>query len=155
MGKYTFTQNDLDISVNKLRARSGVAKLEYAGGQNVAVNGTGFTDPKKDADVTSLIWEIRRERRSELMMDGFRFQDLMRWKKGKYLDTVFNPDSYLGAKVPANGSVRLNAQGYIMPYVAASQRSFTDPKNYLSAVPTSQILLYPPSIQATMQNPGW
>ncbi|HTD93142.1 MAG TPA: RagB/SusD family nutrient uptake outer membrane protein [Chitinophagaceae bacterium] len=155
MGKYAFTQNDLDISVNKLRARAGVAKLEYAGGQNVAVNGTGFIDPKKDADVTSLIWEIRRERRSELMMDGFRFQDLMRWKKGKYLDTVFNPDSYLGAKVPANGSVRLNAQGYIMPYVAASQRSFTDPKNYLSAVPTSQILLYPPSIQATMQNPGW
>jgi starch-binding outer membrane protein, SusD/RagB family len=155
MGKYAFTQADLDMSVNKLRARAGVAKLEYAGAQNVAVNGTGFTDPKKDADVTSLIWEIRRERRSELMMDGFRFQDLMRWKKGKYLDSVLNPDSYLGAKVPANGSVRLNAQGYIMPYVAASQRSFTDPKNYLSAVPTSQILLYPPSIQATMQNPGW
>ncbi|MCW3089572.1 MAG: RagB/SusD protein [Ferruginibacter sp.] len=155
MGKYTFTQADLDMSVNRLRARAGVAKLQYVAGQNVAINGTTFTDPKKDADVTSLIWEIRRERRTELMMDGFRFQDLMRWKKGTYLDSNVNPDSFLGAKVPANGAVRLNAQGYIMPYTAAQQRVFVNPKNYLSAVPTSQILLYPVSIQATMQNPGW
>jgi hypothetical protein len=155
MGKYAFTQADLDMSINKLRARAGVAKLEYAGGQNVAISGTTFTDPKKDADVTSLIWEIRRERRSELMMDGFRFQDLMRWKKGKYLDSNVNPDSFLGAKVTANGSVRLNAQGYIMPYTATQQRVFVDPKNYLSAVPTSQILLYPAELQTNMQNPGW
>lgn len=155
MGKYTFTQADLDNSINKLRARAGVAKLEYMGAQSVGVNGTTFVDPKKDADVTSLIWEVRRERRVELMMDGFRFQDLMRWKKGKNMDSNLNPDSFLGAKVPDNGSVRRNAQGYIMPYTAAQQRVFVDPKNYLSAVPTSQILLYPASIQATMQNPGW
>ena len=155
MGKYAFTQADLDNSINKLRARAGVAKLEYKGAQSVGVNGVTFVDPKKDADVTSLIWEIRRERRVELMMDGFRFQDVMRWKKGKYLESTSNPDSYLGAKVPANASVRRNAAGYIMPYVATSQRTFVEPKNYLSAVPTSQILLYPQSVQATMQNPGW
>jgi hypothetical protein len=155
MGKHGFTQADLDNSINKLRARAGVAKLEYKGGQNVGVNGTQFVDPKKDADVTSLIWEIRRERRVELMMDGFRFQDLMRWKKGKYLDSNANPDSYLGAKVPANASVRRNALGYIMPYTAAQQRTFGDPKNYLSAIPTSQILLYPQTVQTGMQNPGW
>ena len=155
MGKYAFTQADLDKTISKLRARAGVAKLEYVAGQQTAVNGTTFVDPKKDADVTSLIWEIRRERRSELMMDGFRVQDVLRWKKGKYLDSNINPDSFLGAKVPANGTVRLNAQGYIMPYPATSIRVFTDPKNYLSAIPTSQILLYPSSIQTTMQNPGW
>ncbi len=155
MGKYAFTQADLDKTISKLRARAGVAKLEYIAGQQTAVNGTTFVDPKKDADVTSLIWEIRRERRSELMMDGFRVQDVLRWKKGKYLDSNINPDSFLGAKVPANGTVRLNAQGYIMPYPATSIRVFTDPKNYLSAIPTSQILLYPSSIQTTMQNPGW
>ena len=155
MGKYAFTQADLDKTISKLRARAGVVKLEYVAGQQTAVNGTTFVDPKKDADVTSLIWEIRRERRSELMMDGFRVQDVLRWKKGKYLDSNINPDSFLGAKVPANGTVRLNAQGYIMPYPATSIRVFTDPKNYLSAIPTSQILLYPSSIQTTMQNPGW
>jgi len=140
------TQTDLDNTINKLRDRAGVAHLTLD---------PGFTDPKKDADVSSLIWEIRRERRTELMMDGFRFQDIMRWKKGDYMDSNKNPDSFLGAKVPANGTVKLNANGYITPYAAASQRVFVDPKNYLSAIPTSQILLYPAAMQAAMQNPGW
>jgi len=155
LGKYSFTQADLDNSINKLRARATVAKLTYMGSQNVGVNGTTFVDPQKDADVTSLIWEIRRERRVELMMDGFRYQDLMRWKKGEYMDSNKNPDSFLGAKVPVNGSVRRNAEGYIMPYTAAQQRTFDESKNYLSAIPTSQILLYPAAIQQGMQNPGW
>ena len=150
MGKYTMTQADLDNTINKLRARGGVEPMILAGPQD-----PGYTDPKKDPDVSSLIWEIRRERRTELMMDGFRFDDLMRWKKGTYMDSNLNPDSFLGAKVPDNGQVRRNADGYIMPYTAAQQRSFVDPKNYLSAVPTTQILLYPSSIQAAMQNPGW
>ncbi len=153
MGKYSFTQADLDNSINKLRARAGVAKLDYVGSQNVSASGTAFTDPKKDADVPSLIWEIRRERRVELMMDGFRFQDILRWKKGRYMDSNLNPDSFLGAKAPANGSVRLNAQGYIMPYTAAQQRAFVDPKNYLSAVPTNQILLYPAAYNLLCKTP--
>jgi hypothetical protein len=122
--------------------------MTLAGHQN-----PGFTDTKKDADVTSLIWEIRRERRVELMMDGFRYQDLMRWKKGTYMDSNKNPDIFLGAKVPANPTVKRNAQGYITPYT--SQRAFADPKNYLSAIPTNQILLYPADMQASMQNKGW
>jgi len=153
LGKYTFVQADLDKTINKLRARAGVAKMIYAGGQNVTANGVPYVDPKKDADVTSLVWEIRRERRVELMMDGFRFQDVMRWKKGSYLANSTNPDAFLGAKVPANGSVTIDANGYIVPY--ANQRSFIDPKYYLSAIPTNQILLYPASIQGSMQNPGW
>ena len=150
MGKYTLTQDDLDKSINKLRARGQVAPMLLAGHQD-----PGYNDPEKDPDVTSLIWEIRRERRTELMMDGFRFQDLMRWKKGIYMDSNLNPDSFLGARVPNNGTIVRNINGYIMPYSAAQQRTFTDPKNYLSAIPTSQILLYPPSIQTNMQNPGW
>jgi hypothetical protein len=150
LGEYTLTQADIDNTINKLRARGGVASMTLAGHQN-----PGYTDPEKDADVTSLIWEIRRERRTELMMDGFRFQDLMRWKKGDYMDSQKNPDSFLGAKVPDNGDVRINADGYIQPYDPSQNRVFEDPKNYLSAIPTSQILLYPTEIQQTMQNPGW
>jgi len=150
MGEYTLTQTDIDNTINKLRARGGVAPMILAGHQN-----PGYTDPKKDADVTSLIWEIRRERRTELMMDGFRFYDLMRWKKGDYMDSQKNPDSFLGAKVPDDGAVRRNADGYIQPYDPSQQRVFEDPKNYLSAIPTSQILLYPTEIQQNMQNPGW
>lgn len=151
-GAYTFTQADLDKTINKLRARAGVAPMTLAGKQD-----PGFTDTKLDAqaNVTSLIWEIRRERRAELMMDGFRYQDLMRWKRGPYMDNKSNPDVFLGAKVPANPKVVINAQGYITPYSSTSNRVFVDPKNYLSAVPTNQVLLYPPSMQAAMQNTGW
>jgi len=150
MGKYSLTQTDLDNTINKLRDRAGVAHMTLAGSQD-----PGFTDPNKDPDVTSLIWEIRRERRVELMMDGFRYNDLMRWKKGPNLDFGLNPDAYKGAKVPANGSVTLTADGYISPYKMPVTRAFLDPRNYLSNIPTSQILLYPASIQSSMQNPGW
>lgn len=154
LGAYTITQADLDKSVNLLRTRSGVAKLQVVGHQGTAINGVSFTDPDKDSDVPSLIWEIRRERRVELMMCGFRFYDLMRWKKGEKLDNTKNPDIFLGAKVPPADKLDLNADGYIEPYSAASKRTFTD-KNYLSAVPTGQIALYPADIQNGMQNPDW
>jgi hypothetical protein len=150
MGKYTLTQADLDATVNKLRARGKVAPLTISYLQDPT-----NADPKKDADVSPTIWEIRRERRVELMMDGFRYQDLMRWKKGSYFSSTGNPDSWLGAKVPANPKVHLDPNGYIMPYTAGTNRAFIDPKNYLSAIPTNQILLYPAAIQASMQNPGW
>jgi hypothetical protein len=140
------TQTDLDNTINKLRARAGVTKLTVD---------PGFIDPNKDADVPSLIWEIRRERRVELMMDGFRYQDLMRWKKGEKMDTNLNPDIVLGAKVPANSQITINADGYLMPYDAKSKREFLKDKHYLSPVPTAQILLYPSDMQTAMQNPGW
>lgn len=153
LGQYTFTQADLDKSVNLLRARAGVTPLEYKGGQNVAVNGVTFTDPAKDPDVPSLIWEIRRERRTELMYDGFRFQDLMRWAKGDYMNTS-NKDIWRGAKVPDNGAVLRDAEGYITPYTAATaNRTFLDPKNYLQPIPSGQIALYPAGNLS--QNPGW
>src|SRR6476661_2150495 len=154
MGLYTVTQADLDKSVNLLRARAGVAKLEVSGG-TVSASGVEINDPKRDPDVTPLTWEIRRERRVELMMDGFRYDDLMRWRKGTYMDYTLNPDSYLGAKVPANASITRNAAGYIIPYSAANiaKRVFIDPKHYLSAIPTGQISLYPSG--TLVQNPGW
>ncbi|HWC55306.1 MAG TPA: RagB/SusD family nutrient uptake outer membrane protein [Chitinophagaceae bacterium] len=154
MGLYNVTQDDLDKSVNLLRARAGVASLEIVGG-NVLASGVIINDPKRDADVPSLTWEIRRERRVELMMDGFRYDDLMRWKKGPYMDYTLNADAYLGAKVPSNGSVTLNPDGYIVPYSASNiaKRVFIDPKHYLSPIPTGQISLYPDG--TLTQNPGW
>ncbi|WP_447641831.1 MULTISPECIES: RagB/SusD family nutrient uptake outer membrane protein [Chitinophagaceae] len=155
LGKYTMTQSDLDLTVNKLRGRVGVAALTLVGHQRVAASGISFVDPKKDADVPSLIWEIRRERRVELMMDGFRFDDLMRWKKGDYMDNSKNPDIFLGAKVKDNGVTKRNADGYILPYAAGTARPFVDPKNYLSPIPSGQISLYQAQNVTFTQNPGW
>lgn len=152
LGTAPIVQSDLDISINLLRARAGVASLQINGHQGTAINGVPFVDPKKDADVTSLIWEIRRDRRSELIMDGFRYNDLIRWGKLNYMDSQLNPDCFLGAKVPANGSIMLNAAGYITPYVAGTVRTPLD-RDYFSPIPTSEISLY--ANGALKQNPGW
>lgn len=153
LGVRPITQADLDNSINQLRDRAGMPRLQLSGTQGVAVNGTPYVDPKKDADVTSLAWEIRRERRVELMLDGFRYQDILRWKKGTYMDSEKNPDIFLGAKVPDNGSVLRNPDGYIIPYKAGTKRTFIDPKHYLSPIPTGQIALYPEG--GLEQNPMW
>ncbi|MGQ7853641.1 RagB/SusD family nutrient uptake outer membrane protein [Pedobacter sp. WC2501] len=153
IGKLTFIQADMDKSINLLRTRAGITKLTVTGGGTVAAGATAIADPKRDADVSALMWEIRRERRVELMMNGFRYQDLMRWKKGKYLDRAQNVEAFLGAKVPDNGKILRNAEGYIVPYATTLTRTFVDPKNYLSAIPTGQISLYPSN--TLQQNPGW
>lgn len=76
-----FDQNVADQTINKLRKRAHVADM------NVAAIDGGF-DPKRDADVSPVLWEIRRERRVELIAEGFRFKDICRWKKGEYLNKV-------------------------------------------------------------------
>lgn len=152
LGQYTMTQNDLDISINLLRKRAGVAALQLNGHQGTAVNGIPFVDPKKDPDVTSLIWEIRRDRRDELMMDGFRLEDLLRWHKLDYMDNQVNPDCFLGAKVPDNGTVLRNPQGYIMPYAVGTDRTVVA-RDYLWPIPTGEIALYPNG--ELKQNQGW
>ena len=56
-------------------------------------------DPKRDADVPALIWEIRRERRMEFTFEFSRIIDLRRWKKLGYMDTDNNPDLLMGTWV--------------------------------------------------------
>ena len=43
-------------------------------------------DTARDPSVPALLWEVRRERRVELMGEGFRLDDLRRWKKGDYVN---------------------------------------------------------------------
>jgi len=67
----TLTQADLDQSINLIRERAGMPPLSI----NV-----GFTDPDWNfPDLSPIINEIRRERRIELALEGFRDDDLMRW----------------------------------------------------------------------------
>lgn len=167
----TLTQADLDKSINLLRARPGIAlpKLQVMGGQP-AVNGVVYDDPQRDPSVPSLIWEIRRERRTELMFEGFRLDDLRRWKKLAYTDTQANSDINRGAWVRkadylnANGTTKLKdvviennaAEGYIIPAPKPeSQRLFTEEKVYLEPLPLDQIKLYADQGVTLTQNPGW
>jgi len=97
-GGAAITQADLDKSINAIRNRplstdaaaAGVKKTEPLTLGSIPV------DPKKDADVPALIWEIRRERRMEMLHEGNRIKDLLRWYKLDYMDYDLDPDKYLG-----------------------------------------------------------
>ena len=77
------TQDDLDQTVNLLRARAGMPALSL----NPPV------DPVQAArypDIASAqsaaLLEIRRERRVEMALEGYREDDLMRWHAGPLLE---------------------------------------------------------------------
>lgn len=158
------TQTDLDLSVNKLRTRAGIAPLQYINDDDIKVGGVTINDPVRTSAleqfsgiVPSVIWEIRRERRAELMSWTYvRLYDLMRWEKGEYLDMSLNPAVGQGAKVGAEnrGKMTVDAEGYILPY-GANKRAFTSPKHYLNSIPTSEISLYEAEGVTLTQNPGW
>ncbi len=101
----TLSQSHLDKSINLLRSRAGMPSLNLA-----QANAT--PDPilkQKYNNVESnqgVIFEIRRERRVELALEGFRFDDLMRWKAGKLLEK--SPE---GMYFPSLGKYDLTGDG--------------------------------------------
>ena len=129
--------------LNELRNRVGMAPY------TVAVN-----DPANTIGVSDLIWEIRRERRVELMFDNDdRYWSLIRWHQLDLLDTEKNPDQTKGAWIadswPGASDVKRDANGYI-DLTADYVRKF-DEKHYLAPIPTSQSVVNP----QIGQNPGW
>lgn len=76
----TITQADLDMSINKLRDRVGMPHLSLE---------VGYTDPNGEftaargyqgVPVSNLLQEVRRERRVELSCEGYRHDDIRRWR---------------------------------------------------------------------------
>ncbi|EOR92793.1 Putative outer membrane protein [Arcticibacter svalbardensis MN12-7] len=160
----TLTQEDLNKTINKIRKRAGVniPDLGVIGTQATA-NGVVYDDPSRDSSVSSILWEIRRERRVELMMEGFRNDDLRRWKKYTYLDTKVNADINRGAWIkkadyPTSTLTIENSasEGYIIPAPKTeSQRMFDNARVYLTPIPQDQIKLYKDQGVELTQNPGW
>lgn len=143
----TITQADVDNTINKLRVRGGVGPLAVSAIPD---------DPKRDADVSPLLWEIRRERRVEMAFNGFRYWDIRRWKKLSYLDYTVKPDIFKGAKVPAvTSGLIVDANMYIQPYATLTSRIVTVPKHYLDPIPTGVKVLYDLKGVDFPQNPGW
>lgn len=159
-------QKDLDISVNILRTRVGLPKLVYTNDNDVRVNGITINDPKRTSAleiisgvVPSIIWEIRRERRAELMTwHHIRYFDVLRWHKGEYIDTNNNPDVALGAyigTIPPGEDIRINSDGYLLTNMGNNIRTFVTPKHYLNSIPTNDKKLYEDNGVDYPQNPGW
>jgi len=148
----TITQTDLDMSINKLRDRVAMPHMTLG---NIPV------DPRYEDDgVSPVIVEIRRERRIELFMEGFRYNDLRRWKQGKKLEIpsmgILWDDAakirYKGAKVTSAIDAS-TGKPYILVYSGTEFATpvFDENKHYLWPVPLSSISQNP----NLGQNPGW
>jgi hypothetical protein len=168
-----FTQTLADATINKLRPRAGVANM-------VVANITASFDPARNPAVPPVLWEIRRERQSELMGGGFGWNDVRRWKQGPW----YLNKPYLGVYVTRTNYKNLDASGNPTATNTASWQNLTnlplvnsdftpvvgtgpgyvkrfdDPtkigkgwldKYYLEWIPTTQIALNP----EIKQNLGW
>lgn len=140
----TLTDGDVDKYLNVLYRRAGLPAQTVAGLN--AIN-----DPRNNMGVSSLIFEIRRCRRCELMLDkGLRYWDLIRWHQLDKLDSQKNPDILRGAYV-GNATVKPGSMDgdYVRPYVGRDR--IYDKKFYLDPIPSGQLDLNP----NLGQNPGW
>ena len=111
MGGAAVSQGDIDKSINKLRARplddTAIAKgLKNTAPMKLGDINASF-DPDRDADVDPLVWEVRRERRLEMVFEHSRILDLRRWHKLDYMDNNAHPETMCGPWVDfANGKVK-------------------------------------------------
>ena len=102
----SITQGDVDATINKVRARIAMAPLNLT-----TANST--PDPvlvSRYSNVSGankgVLLEIRRERRVEFACEGFRYDDIKRWKAGKLLET-----KYQGMYYPALGAMDVTGDG--------------------------------------------
>ncbi len=138
----TISDEDLDLSINLLRDRVGF---------NVKLSNTFVSDHQLDMRT-----EIRRERSVELAFEGFRYDDLIRWKTAEDL----LPQELYGAKfIEGEWGSRTEEtlEGVLSPeklvVVQEGTGRFFDPeRDYLYPIPTNDIAQ---SKQVIKQNPNW
>ena len=105
----SLTQQDLDKSVNRLRARAGMPNLDMAAANAspdpfLSSATTGY--PKVSGTNKGVILEIRRERTVELALEGLRYADILRWAEGERITKCLN-----GMYFPGPGEYDWNKDG--------------------------------------------
>ena len=136
------SNDDMDLTINELFKRAELPTRTVAELENIK-------DPANNMGVSSLLWEIRRCRRCELIMDNWiRYWDLVRWHQLDKLDSTKYPNILLGANMTAAPVTTTNVNGYVQAYT--NERVF-DKKYYFYPIPSNQLNLNP----NLTQNPGW
>lgn len=98
----TFTTADWTATIGALRARAGITNTAMPASVDAYLQTNFYPNISSPA-----LLEIRRERGIELAVEGFRYDDLLRWKAGNLLEKP-----YTGLYVPAKGQVLdLNEDG--------------------------------------------
>ena len=108
----TLTQSDIDRTIKPLRDRVGMPNLNMADANAnpdpyLTDSQTGY--PRAAQINTSnlgVILEIRRERTIELLGEGFRYYDVIRWAEGHILESPL-----LGIYFPGEGTYDLDEDG--------------------------------------------
>ncbi|MDR1880188.1 MAG: RagB/SusD family nutrient uptake outer membrane protein [Tannerellaceae bacterium] len=181
----TLTNDDLNRTINKLRERAGYDFATYPNSRLTIENIPA--DPrldkiyaeKLDYAVTPLLREIRRERRIEMVMEGLRYEDLMRWKAGKLLTVPLrgmkfteekqklydgsnatpkpplNENSVTAAKAILGKEVWVDSEGFLIAYprdtrITNGTLPWSD-KRYYWPIPYDQLELN----KNLTQTPGW
>ena len=145
------SDEDLNKSINLIRQR---------------VNMPALTNSFVNDNALNMREEIRRERTIELALEGFRYDDLRRWKTAEYeIPTDVKGIKIVGtpwaSPIVVEGQDRnpytdeswqnrTDANGFII-VESASGRSFDPNKHYLMPLPTKEILINP----ELKQNPNW
>lgn len=107
----TLTQEDLDKSVNEIRDRVGMPHLDMAqanANPDSYLSSADYGYTNVAGSNQGVILEIRRERAIELTQEGFRFDDLVRWKAGACIN-----QSIMGMYFPGAGEYDLSGDGQI------------------------------------------
>jgi hypothetical protein len=117
-----------------------------------------LTNAQATANGLNMLNEIRRERTVELAFEGFRRDDLRRWKTAetvlpqairgvKFVGTEYQqkyPDLKIGV------DIQVDNNGFIVAEPASSRQFLA--KHYLDPIPLQQVQL---SKGVLTQNPGW
>jgi len=145
----TLTQADVDMSINLLRDRVGMPHLDIA-------SITPDPDwPDYGYVIPDYLYEIRRERVVELFGEGFRLDDLMRWRAHNLfigtrpIGTMYTDD--IKAVYP---NEKVNEDGFLDPfrdYLNGGVYGFNPARDYLLPLPSNEITVNP----NLDQNPGW
>lgn len=177
----TLSQSDIDRSIKHLRDRVDMPNLNMA-------QANANPDPYLVSEYPSItkgpnlgvLLEIRRERRIELIKEGLRYRDLLRWKEGARLAKPF-----YGMYFPGPGEYDLDRNGTLdlVIYEGTSPtrrpgvqyqrlgelvlengnrggrivnlpdiiKTWRENRDYLYAIPTQELQLNP----NLTQNPGW
>lgn len=137
------TDVDLDRTINLLRDRAGMAHL---------------TNNFVQANNLDMLTEIRRERAVELAFEGYRRDDLRRWKTAE----VIMPEAVKGVKFEGSEyetrypnlkigtDIQVDGNGFIITTPASSRQFLA--KHYLDPVPLQEIQLSKGNLN---QNEGW
>lgn len=144
----TISQGDLDKSINKLRDRVNMPHLNIG---SITVDPNW---PDYGYSLSDILYEVRRERSVELMAEGFRENDLFRWRahnlfngdlpRGAYYD-----DGIVNAELDPDDAL-LDSEGYLSPFADFGNYNF-DTKAYLYPIPLDELILN----TNLVQNPGW